>query len=107
MAKLEDFTFRAPLTVRLEVEGMRHQIVRQVAEHQLEIEQAIQNCVDTELAQFDFGREVAKAVDQLLPESIRTAVERAVRDAVHRGALYEIVQEAVRDAARKVADGDV
>lgn len=69
-----DFPF--PM-IRLEVEGMRHQIVHAFSQHCETMKQQVEEATKAAIDQFDFPSEVARIADGLLRDAIRSALKDA------------------------------
>jgi len=65
------------IIVRLEVEGMRHQIVHAFSKHADGLKEQVDHQVRAAIARFDFEGEVARAADGILRELIRDALKQA------------------------------
>ena len=86
------------ITVRLSIEGMRHEIVHAFAAHNAEIEKGVAAEVARVVKNFDFRAEVAKAATEALQRSVREACERffSPYDSTGRKLVQDLATKALR-----------
>ena len=85
------------VTVRIDVEGMRHSIVHAFDAHSQELSAKVQEQVDLAIKHFDFNQAVAEVVDQELHHVIKSSVQSAFSGFAWDGALREELTKAVME----------
>lgn len=80
-----------PPRIRLEVEGMRHQVMHHLQQYHTQVEEAVDKQVQAAIENFNFEAAVSEAVHKILQDSIKAyygygegyrAIERAVWDSL-------------------------
>ena len=68
------------IRVKLDVDGIRHSIVHAFTARQLEIAEALNEEIDRVIESYDFRAHVRSVAENVLNESVKHAVEDALRD---------------------------
>lgn len=87
--------------VRLDIEGLRYQVLHAIAMHHKEVEEAVDAEMKRIIETFDFQDMIRKAVNQALQQHIESAIKNA---------MYELFSvrsgpNEIRDMLRKVVLG--
>lgn len=85
----------ADVIVRLDVEGMKHQILHAFSERALELTDLIDVELTKAIENFDFGAEIRKTVYEELPKLVDEAVQSAMRRAIYASEVQETISAAV------------
>ena len=90
------------VTVRLSIEGMRHQIVHAFASHNAEIETVVAAEVARVIKEFDFRAEVAAATTEALRRGVREACDRFFNpyDSTGRKLVNDLANKAIRSGLK-------
>lgn len=87
-----------PMTVRIELDHMKHGIVHAMNQYFEQASDDVQKHVDAAIAGFDFQGEVRKIVEAQLHAGLTRAIARAVDKTLEDRALQEILAAKVREA---------
>lgn len=87
--------------IRLELDGVRHHVLHAFASYNADMERRVNDALKEALEGFDFDRAVAAEVTVCLKETVKLAIQRAVRDVFDEKPVREAVADAVRIAIAK------
>lgn len=83
-----------PFTVRLTLDGIRHQVQVALGDYDGQIRQTIEDQLKAVIEHYDFAAEVRRAAESVLAETIRREVQSALSSALGGSELRRMVQEA-------------
>lgn len=87
--------------VRIELQGMRQQILHAFSEHMLRLDSDVQAAVDLAIRNFDIKGEVAKVFEAVAQEQIRDAVRSAMWDVFRNEDVKALLRERVLAALKE------
>lgn len=90
-------------TVRLTIDGVRHQVASMLADREGTIKASIEHEMNVAVASFDFAREVKRATEACLEEMIREAVRRALHECMDGSKVDRMVRG---EAAKILMEGN-
>jgi hypothetical protein len=97
----------APVEVSLRLEGMRHGMHQQLLAHSQEIDALLEAEIERAFAQFDFTREVQRAIQEVLPGFVQTRIKEMIAAALWDTEIKTLMDRQVRETlARVLRDGD-
>lgn len=87
--------------IRIEVEGMKYQIIHAFGSHNDEIEKYVADELNKVLETYPFAEEVAKVSKQVLTEAIKHSVQEFLLYGEGRKVLDEVVADLLKSVIQK------
>jgi len=87
--------------IRLDIEGMKYQILHALTVHQQEITEIVSAYMDNAIKTFDFEKVVHAEIEKLLPELIHQALQSSLQKIIWNGSVKESLEAMAHQAIAK------